>query len=766
MRRTFLALSVVFLLVAGAPAALAGDVTLTGAGWGHGIGMPQYGARGMAEEGSSAEQIISYFYDGTEIGTVGVGGVTPPPDPIAVGILQTKTEIYFQPVDGQLVLCLYGEANAEDPCSPRVVDPGPVYALKSLFDGTCHFTADAVPITGPGLCDAEVTWSPQPNVGVKMLANGYTYRRGSLRFRPVPNTTSFHATIDVPLEKYLYGVAEMPSDWPHEAMRAQAIASRSYAVAKSRAIGDLTVNPDRQESCWCHMYATVFDQVYAGSVKEDDPVLGPLWVAAVDTTAGMVATHDYVGGEAIQAFFSSSSGGATENNADVWNGTQRPYLISKPDPWSLLPANPYAKWDAVFSPGDLAAEFGVHEVVGFDILERFDSGSPADARIVTLTNGVPADLHFTGPELRTELGLRSGHIDAVSGITTPADDLERALSGDFNGDGRSDIVNVQGASFWVSTSGGADFDSPWAGRLNPGAAWSDHLVGDFNGDGKDDVAAYSSGEWWVGVSDGRWLTFSRWITFSTTNGWGSHVAGDFNGDGLDDLASFHPSNGTWWVSASSGSSFTTSLWADFVTPAGWEARVVGDYDADGRDDIAQYHPSNGTWWVSRSTGTSFSTARWAVFVTAGGWMARSVGDFDADGRADVAQFHPSNGTWWVSRSTGTSFTTDRWADFATDSGWEGHTVGDFDGDGDDEIAQFHPSNGRWWVSRSTGTSFATELWADFTTDSGWVERVGGDFDGNGRHDVAQFHPSNATWWAGLSTGAGFATGLWEDWPIQ
>ncbi|MFQ5967795.1 MAG: FG-GAP-like repeat-containing protein [Acidimicrobiia bacterium] len=337
--------------------------------------------------------------------------------------------------------------------------------------------------------------------------------------------------------------------------------------------------------------------------------------------------------------------------------------------------------------------------------------------------------------------------------------------GDFDGDGRDDVVGYEPANGRWSvkrSTGDAFVHDTWA-TFGVRSGWGRHVVGDFSGDGPDDVASFhpSNGTWWVNRSaDDRFVT-ELWADFSTAGGWEARMVGDFNGDGRDDLAQFHPSNGTWWISRSTGSGFITSLWADFSTPSGWVARMVGDFNADGRDDIAQFHPSNGSWWISRSTGSAFATELWADFSTPSGWGPQLVGDFNGDGRNDIAQYHSSNGTWWVSRSTGTGFVTTLWADFSTARGWEARMVGDFNGDGRDDLAQFHPSNGTWWISRSAA-SFVTSIWADFPTAAGWEARMSGDFSGNGKDDIVQLHPSNDTWWVSESNGSFFSTGIWLD----
>jgi hypothetical protein len=511
--------------------------------------------------------------------------------------------------------------------------------------------------------------------------------------------------VEIGLEKYLYGLGEMPSSWHMEALKAQAIAGRTYALRRAWIYRNLAANEARMDACSCHLYASTLDQNYIGWAKEaegSNGFWGDRWVSAVDATAGKALIHTASNNRAIQSNYFSSSGGRTENNEDVWGGTAIPYLRSVADPGP-------SSWTHELTTGEFAAGLRWDAVIGASINGRFDSGSPSGITVRGYDGGVKITQVFSGNQLRSALGLRSHFIKSFVGF--------------------------------LPTS------------------FSVFREGDFDGDSVDELAAFSTvdGTWWVFDHDGGELVGYKWADFQTSNGWGPQIVGDFNGDGRDDIANFYPGNGTWWIARSTGSSFSTTMWADFSTATGWKAQIAGDFDGDGRDDIANFHPSNGTWWVSKSTGSSLSTGLWADFSTAKGWGPQIAGDYNGDGKDDIANFHPSNGTWWVSKSTGSSFGTEMWADFTTATGWSPQIAGDFDGDGKDDIANFHDSNGSWWVSKSTGSSFGTGLWADFTTTKGWSPQLVGDVNGDGKDDIANFYPANGSWWVSRSTGAAFST---------
>ncbi len=739
MKKPALIVLTLLLLLPSSLTALAEEpITISGGGWGHGIGLSQYGAKAMAENGKTATQIVQHFYTGATIGTVGQGGLVGHADPLRIGVAQDMTNIGFSPVGGLITMCLGSDCTL-------VANPGDGldWSVKSDPTGQCQFYNGVTPVGSVGPCNGEITWSNQPNVRVDVPLLARTYARGKILIVPAPNNR-FHMLVEIGLEEYLYGLGEMPSSWPSEALKAQAIAARSYALYKAYSYRFLSSNQPRLDSCSCHLYASTFDQKYIGWAKEAEGTnghYGNLWRAAVDATAGKALVHTYSIGRAIQAYYFSSTGGATENNDDVWGGAAFPYLRSVSDPGATT-------WQTTIARSTFAYALGFDDVASAKVTGTFVSGSPSEVTVTGLKNGESISKTFTGNELRSKLGLKSHNIKSFSGfVPIPPATFSNYLSGDFDGDGKDEVVaqaNSDGSVWIYNNVGGSLEGTRWA-LVTPGA-WQKVLAGDFNGDGKTDIALFStSGGWWVGRSTGTGFQLTKWAQFGTSTGWQTQRVGDFNGDGKDDIASFHPSNGTWWVSRSTGSSFSTELWADFTTASGWKTQIIGDYNGDGMDDIANFHPSNGTWWVTKSSGSSFSTQLWADFTTASGWQTQISGDFNGDGKDDIANFHPSNGTWWVTKSSGSSFSTQLWADFTTASGWAPQIVGDFNGDGKDDIANFHSSNGSWWTSTSSGSSFSTALKGSVSPGTGWVGQVVGDYDGDGDDDISNYYPGNLTW---------------------
>jgi hypothetical protein len=299
------------------------------------------------------------------------------------------------------------------------------------------------------------------------------------------------------------------------------------------------------------------------------------------------------------------------------------------------------------------------------------------------------------------------------------------VAGDFNGDGRDDIVTFTrgaAADVYVALSTRSSFSGT-------GVKWHDYfavgretpLVGDFNGDGKDDIATFTKG-----ASADVYVALSTGSSFSGT-GWKWHdyfaagretpAVGDFNGDGKDDIATFtRGASADVYVALSTGSSFSGTgwKWHDYFA-AGSEVPAVGDFNGDGKDDIVTFtRGAAADVYVARSTGSSFvgTGRKWHDFFAVGAELP-SVGDFNGDGKDDIVTFtRGAAADVYVARSTGSSFsgTGWKWHDFFA-VGAEIPGTGDFTGDGRADIATFtRGAAADVYVARSTGSSFAGTGW--------------------------------------------------------
>lgn len=231
----------------------------------------------------------------------------------------------------------------------------------------------------------EITSSPPGSGGLVFAKRRY---RGSFRFIRSPGMPDRTTLINVvALEDYLYGVvpAEMSSGWPLEALKTQAVAARTYALA----------NLGRRASLGFDLYDTVSDQVYRGFSAEK-----PDTTSAVDATRGQILTWQ---DRPIAAFFHSSSGGETDDALAVW-GQDLPYIrgIKDTDP------SPNAEWTAWFGPADLTralAGMG-HDVGALQDLE-VEAWTPHGRARWLKASGSAGTAVVDANSLRLKLGLKS-----------------------------------------------------------------------------------------------------------------------------------------------------------------------------------------------------------------------------------------------------------------------------------------------------------------------------------------------------------------------
>ena len=206
--------------------------------------------------------------------------------------------------------------------------------------------------------------------------------------------TKLSAINIVGVEQYLAGVVarEMPSEWPDQALQAQAVAARSYALA------------NRTGGKGYDLYADTRSQVYGGVAAET-----PRVTAAVEATAGQVALYE---GKVISAFFHSTSGGRTADVSEVF-GEPAPYLVAVDDAWSSL--SPYHRWGPVpLTEGAIRKALALRSpVVGLK-LTRTASGRVGSV-LVTMVSGETATV--SGADLRRALDLRSTWVTGLGTLS-------------------------------------------------------------------------------------------------------------------------------------------------------------------------------------------------------------------------------------------------------------------------------------------------------------------------------------------------------------
>ncbi len=405
-------------LLAPSPALAGRSVTITGGGWGHGIGMSQYGAYWRAKQGAGPGQILKHYYTGTDI--------TPAPMPhrLRVGLL---------PAYGSALTSISFGSSARKAASSGGVAVKVTGSHRALATGSSgdHWRIEASPTGGMRVYKNDhkvkvggstVFGGPRRPVYVVYQKHGslvhldqknndYAYGRMKIETYPTSTCSTGYCerlVLKIPMEKYVYGLGEVPSSWPQAALQTQAIAGRTYAFRK------VTSSGQHRYPCDCAVYDSTIDQAYIGDAKRTGS--GAYWAAwkhAVDATAGKVITYH---GAPIDALYSSSSGGHTENNENVWGGSPVPYLRGVSDKADKAGgANPNFKWSTTMSWADLSSR--LNSYFGDGTLQRFKLEQPfgvsgrvtvvkspdrGGAKIVGSTRTVRA----SGWAVRAALGLK------------------------------------------------------------------------------------------------------------------------------------------------------------------------------------------------------------------------------------------------------------------------------------------------------------------------------------------------------------------------
>jgi stage II sporulation protein D len=361
MRRA-LAVTASLVVLAAAPAAADAAVrhVIKGAGFGHGIGMSQYGSYGYALHGSKYPGILAHYYRGTRL-------TTAPTRPVRV---------LLQPVDP------YIRVSGATRIGGRSLRASRTYVARASGGSILVRTSSGKRVARVGNGARFTGSGPLRLLGPAL--NGVTsgLYRGAIELRTDSGGLTAINVLD--LDTYVRGVVagEMPSSWPLEALKVQAVAARTYALATRKAGGLYDQYPDTRSQ--------VYRGVTGESVRSD---------AAVRATAGRIVTY---GGQPAVTYYFSTSGGQTEDIEFSFIGAlSKPWLVSVPDPYDNQ--SPYHRWTIRASAAHLDSALGAPgKFKSVKILKRGVSPRVVRARVI----GTRGSRTLSGPAIRTALGLR------------------------------------------------------------------------------------------------------------------------------------------------------------------------------------------------------------------------------------------------------------------------------------------------------------------------------------------------------------------------
>src|ERR687890_505748 len=333
---------------------------IRGAGFGHGIGMSQYGAYGYALKGAKYEGILAHYYKGTRLDTAPsrpVRVLLQPEDPYIRVRGASRIAGHPLKVDRTYV--------ARESAGGIVVKTSAGKRVARVGNGARFTGPDVLRLLGPAL---------------NFVTDGRY--RGAIELRT--EGAGITAINVLGLDEYVRGVVagEMPSSWPLEALKVQAVAARTYALATRKTSGLYDQYPDTRSQ--------VYRGVTGESVRSD---------AAVRDTSGRIVTYD--GTPAVTYYF-STSGGQTENIEFSFVGAlSKPWLVSMPDPYDTQ--SPYHRWQVNTTAASLDRALGAPGAFKqVKVVKRGVSPRVVRARIV----GSKGSTVLSGPTIRSRLGLR------------------------------------------------------------------------------------------------------------------------------------------------------------------------------------------------------------------------------------------------------------------------------------------------------------------------------------------------------------------------
>ena len=337
--------------------ALVSSFILSGHGYGPGVGLSQWGAEERAVAGQSHEQILAFYYPGAEIGTA---------QSTTIRVLLTEQ-------------------------TKLIVGSSAAFTIADSAGNKRRVRAGHYPVTADGIDGLAVTFPMQVLAGSAPVMLGGSRYRGSLQLRL--DGDELQAVNALPLEQYVADVVsvENPGYWPQEALRSQAIASRSYALAN--------LHPNAEFD----LYSDNRSQNYVGLRKEY-----PSAVEATAATRGQVLRYQ---GRVIEAFFTASNGGVTSNTEGIWSGPPLPYLAERPDTFDAR--SPGNSWGPLrFSWSTLRQAFPQLPAGVVRVGVTTNGGDRVSSVTFVASDG--SSYQIDGTAFQQRLGLRSAYIELAA----------------------------------------------------------------------------------------------------------------------------------------------------------------------------------------------------------------------------------------------------------------------------------------------------------------------------------------------------------------
>jgi stage II sporulation protein D len=421
--------------------------------------MSQYGAYGYALHHRNYRFILAHYYQGTTLGRTDPNTI--------VRVLLANGAAAF---------------SGANRAGTKRLKARLTYTVRPNADGTLTILSPSGKQVGSFAAPLAVT-GPGP-----LTLAGLGSYRGALEFRPAGGG-AVQTVEAVRLDDYVRGVisAEVPSSWPSEALKAQAVAARTYAITTDVGGSAYDLYPDTRS------------QMYRGVAAET-----PTTDAAVAATRGLVVTY---GGVPVVTYFFNSSGGHTENVENVWTGaTPEPWLRGVSDPYDSPSFDPYARWGYDLTLDSAAAKLG-HLVKGNLIGIRVTKHGTSPRILTAQVVGTGGSTTVTGSTLQHTFGLLTtwASFTTISTFTGRASTAANRPSASGAADSRAVVALVPLVDGMVANAvpaiHGSVFPAPRGAtasvQVNDHGRWRSVLKVTLAADGSYDVQLPASGTYRV-----------------------------------------------------------------------------------------------------------------------------------------------------------------------------------------------------------------------------------------------------------------------------
>ncbi|MBR0757879.1 VCBS repeat-containing protein [Bradyrhizobium jicamae] len=502
-----------------------------------------------------------------------------------------------------------------------------------------------------------------------------------------PNTTVSLGTVDVAASQYYYGTADIP---------------HSFNAAT------LTVTFNGTGASEWILGTELKDVIYGGG--GDDHLRGEL---GNDTLAGGAGNDTLTGGVGDDLFVFGPSDGSDIITDFVAGAHTDDRIDLSAFHTTLAHALGHASQsgaDTVFNFGNgdtltlqsvTKANLNLDDFIGVPNKAVNDFNGDARSDLMTISNAAHTVFEWQMNGTQISASVTVGTINAAAGWNYIG-------NGDFNGDGKTDMLFINSTTHGVAEwllDGGQVTANPQIGTYNAAGGWSYTGTGDFNGDGKTDLLFLNSMTHGVAVwqIDGTQVTANPQIgTINATAGWGYAGNGDFNGDGKTDLLFLNSTTNGVAIWQMDGTQVTASPQIGTIA-AGWHFATTGDFNGDGKTDLLMLNDTTHGVAIWQMDGTQV-TANPQIGTIATGWHFQDTGDFNGDGKTDLLFLNDTTHGVAIWQMNGTQVAANpQIGVINAAAGWHFDAVRDLSGDGKSDLVFENGSTGgvASWVMDGT-----------------------------------------------------------------